>query len=132
VLWVQAIMYLLGRSYDFASLPGLPLVLGLGIVYGVHIVDRWMEHPRITAFAATLTSGEGVALAALTTIAGLAGLLFSRHKGVESFGIILIIGIASSMLTALYVLPAVIDLIYLDGMRKHPERPGREIPEGKP
>ncbi|MCX6348118.1 MAG: MMPL family transporter, partial [Candidatus Aureabacteria bacterium] len=127
VLWVQAIMYLLGRSYDFASLPGLPLVLGLGIVYGVHIVDRWMEHPRITAFAATLTSGEGVALAALTTIAGLAGLLFSRHKGVESFGIILIIGIASCMIAALYVLPAVIDLIYLGGKRKHPQRPGREM-----
>jgi len=111
--WVQAIVYLMGRSYNFAALAGLPLLLGLGIVYGVHIVHRWREHPGITAFEATATSGKGVAFAALTTCAGLFGLLFSRHRGVASFGIIILIGILSALVAALYVLPAVIDLIYL-------------------
>ncbi|MDP8214081.1 MAG: MMPL family transporter [Candidatus Euphemobacter frigidus] len=113
MLWVQGIMSLLGRNYDFASMPALPLLLGLGIVYGVHIVRRWMENPEITAFAATLTSGRGVAFAALTTMASLVSLIFSRHQGVASFGIVILIGIISSLIAALYVLPAVIDLIYL-------------------
>lgn len=118
LLWLQGIMYLLGRSYDFASIPGLPLLLGLSIVYGVHIVRRWMENPEITAFAATLTSGRGVAFAALTTMASLVGLIFSHHQGVASFGIVILIGIISSLVAALYVLPAVIDLIYLKEVPK--------------
>ena len=118
ILWVQGIMYILGRNYDFASMPGLPLLLGLGIVYGVHIVRRWMENPEITAFAATVTSGRGVAFAALTTMASLVSLIFSRHQGVASFGIIILIGISSSLIAALYVLPAVIDLIYLKEVPK--------------
>jgi predicted RND superfamily exporter protein len=111
-------MYLLGRNYDFASMPALPLLLGLGIVYGVHIVRRWLENPEITAFAATITSGRGVAFAALTTMASLVSLIFSHHQGVASFGIIILIGIASSLVAALYVLPAVIDLIYLKEVPK--------------
>ena len=113
MMWVQGVMYLLGRNYDFASMPALPLLLGLGIVYGVHIVRRWMENPGITAYAATITSGRGVAFAALTTMASLFSLIFSSHQGVVSFGIIILIGIVSSLIAALYVLPAVIDLIYL-------------------
>jgi hopanoid biosynthesis associated RND transporter like protein HpnN len=113
MLWVQGVMYVLGRNYDFASMPALPLLLGLGIVYGVHIVRRWMENPEMTAFAATVTSGRGVAFAAFTTMASLFSLIFSRHQGVASFGIIILIGILSSLIAALYVLPAVIDLIYL-------------------
>ncbi len=113
MLWVQGVMYLLGRNYDFASMPALPLLLGLGIVYGVHIVRRWMENPDITAYAATITSGRGVAFAALTTMASLVSLIFSSHQGIVSFGIIILIGIISSLIAALYILPAVIDLIYL-------------------
>ncbi len=112
MLWVQGAMYILGRNYDFASMPGLPLLLGLGIVYGIHIVRRWMEHPEITAFAATVTSGRGVAFAALTTMASLFSLIFSRHQGVASFGIIILIGIVATLVAALYVLPAVIDLLH--------------------
>ena len=118
MLWVQGIMYLLGRDYNFASMPALPLLLGLSIVYGVHIVHRWLENPEITAFAATITSGRGVAFAALTTMASLVSLIFSRHQGVASFGIVILIGITSSLIAALYVLPAVIDLIYLKEVPK--------------
>jgi len=121
MLWVQGVMYLLGRNYDFASMPALPLLLGLGIVYGVHIVRRWMENPEITAYAATITSGRGVAFAALTTMASLFSLIFSSHQGVVSFGIIILIGIISSLIAALYVLPAVIDLIYLKEVPKVPK-----------
>jgi len=110
-LWVQVWMLLLGRSYDFASLPALPLLLGLGVVYGVHLVRRWLEDPALSAFAAVSTSGRAVAFAALTTIAGLFGLLFSRHRGVASFGIVLMLGILSCLLAALFVLPALIDLL---------------------
>ena len=113
MLWVQSAFYLLGRDYDFASMPGLPLLLGLGVVYGVHLVSRWRENPGESAFGAAATSGRGVAFAALTTMASLFGLVFSQHQGVVSFGILILIGIFAALLAALFVLPAVIDLLYL-------------------
>jgi predicted RND superfamily exporter protein len=82
------------------------------VVYGVHIVNRWLEDPRLSAFAATRTTGHGVAYAALTTVAGLLSIVFARHKGVADFGTILLVGIVACMLAALFVLPAVIDLLY--------------------
>ena len=96
-----------------ANIAGLPLLLGLGVVYGVHIVHRWLENPRITAFAASHTTGRGVSFAAFTTISGLFSIVFARHNGVSSFGIILLFGITLCLITALFVLPTIIDLIFL-------------------
>ena len=92
---------------------GLPLLLGLGIVYAVHIVHRWQENVHISAFAATMTSGRGVAFAALTTMAGLFSIVFARHRGVSDFGSIILLGIMACLLASLIVLPAIIDLLYL-------------------
>jgi len=113
MLWVQAALMYMGREYNLASMAGLPLILGLGVVYGVHIVHRWQENPGITAFAATVTSGRGVAFAAFTTVAGLFSIIFARHKGVSDFGIILFQGILSCLVASLVILPAVIDLLFL-------------------
>lgn len=111
MLGVQVCMWMLGQRYNFASMAGLPLLLGLGVVYGVHIVHRWLEHPQASAFAAVVTSGRGVAFAALTTLSGLGSIVFARHNGVSSFGTILLMGILSCLLAALVVLPAVIDVL---------------------
>ncbi len=118
MLWVQAAFYFMGRDYNYASMAGLPLLLGLGIVYGVHIVHRWQENTHLTAFAATMTSGRGVAFAALTTMAGLVSIVFARHRGVSDFGTVILLGISACLAASLVVLPAVIDLLYL--------RPGRK------
>jgi len=113
MLWLQAALMYMGLEYNLASMAGLPLLLGLGVVYGVHIVHRWQENPGITAFAATVTSGRGVAFAAFTTAAGLFSIIFSRHKGVSDFGIILFQGILSCLAASLVILPTVIDLFFL-------------------
>ncbi len=113
MIWLQAGVYIAGISYNVANIAGLPLLLGLGVVYGVHIVHRWLENPRITAFAASHTTGRGVSFAAFTTISGLLSIVFARHGGVSSFGIILLMGIAFCLITALFLLPTIIDLLYL-------------------
>jgi uncharacterized membrane protein YdfJ with MMPL/SSD domain len=88
-------------------------LLGLGIVYGLRIVHRWREDTTITAFAATRTTGKGLAFAALAIIAGLVSIVFARHTGVSAFGKILLIGIILCMFTALIILPAFIDYMYV-------------------
>jgi predicted RND superfamily exporter protein len=113
MMWLQLALYIFRIDYNVANIAGLPLLLGLGIVYGLRMVHRWREDTKITAFAATQTTGRGLAFAALAIIAGLVSIVFARHNGVSAFGMILLIGIISCMFTALVILPAVIDYIYV-------------------
>ena len=45
MLWMQGVLYVLGISYNVANIAALPLLLGLSVVYGLHIVHRWQESP---------------------------------------------------------------------------------------
>ncbi len=113
VMWLQLVLYIFKIDYNVANIAGLPLLLGLGIVYGLRMVHRWKEDPHITAYAATKTTGRGLAFAALAIIVGLFSIVFARHNGVSAFGLVLLIGIILCLCTALFILPAVIDLIYV-------------------
>ena len=113
MLWLQGVFFIGGFSYNVANIAGLPLLLGLGVVYGVHIVHRWLENKNTSAFAAAHTTGRGVAFAAFTTITGLFSIVFARHGGASTFGIVLMSGILLCLITALIILPAIIDLIFL-------------------
>jgi len=113
MLWMQGALYFSNIQYNVASIAGLPLILGLGVVYGVHIVHRWRENPNESAFVAAQTTGRGVSFAAFTTISGLFSIVFAHHGGVSSFGIVLLYGIIICLFTALFILPSIIDIIYL-------------------
>jgi predicted RND superfamily exporter protein len=147
MMWLQLVMFAMYHildlmksryflTYNVADLAGLPLLLGLGIVYGLRMVHRWKEDIHITAYAATKTTGRGLAFAALAIITGLFSIIPARHKGVSDFGVVLLIGIVLCLCTALFILPAVIDLIYVIKYRhvngtKAPVlvASGEEIPE---
>lgn len=107
---LQTLFFLTKQQYNLASINGLPLLLGLGVVYGVHLVHRWSEHPDNSAFAAVKTSGRAITLAGITTMAGLASLTFCIHRGVASFGWLLLQGIICMLVAALVALPLCIDL----------------------
>ncbi|HPI89873.1 MAG TPA: MMPL family transporter [Spirochaetota bacterium] len=113
MLWLQLALYLLDIDYNVANIAGLPLLLGLGVVYGLRIVHRWREDTSITAFVATKTTGRGLAFAAFAIMVGLGSIVPARHNGVSAFGVILLVGIITCMFTALLILPAVIDFMYL-------------------
>lgn len=106
---LQVLLYVTGQEYNLASINGLPLLLGLGVVYGVHLVHRWAEAPEAGAFEAVRTSGRAIALAGVTTMAGLASLTFCIHQGVATFGWLLLQGIVCMLVAALFALPVLID-----------------------
>ncbi len=118
LIWLQLALNLAGIPYNFASLAGIPLLLGYGVAYGVNMVTRWMEDPSTTAFVAAWTTGKGVLFSATTTLAGLFSIIFARHKGVSTFGVVLLIGITFALISATLALPTLIDLIY-DTWRKY-------------
>ncbi|MBN2573234.1 MAG: MMPL family transporter [Deltaproteobacteria bacterium] len=111
-LLLQLVVHLAGVDYNYANIAAFPVLLGYGVAYGVNMVQRWMEDPGQTAFVAAATVGKGVLLSAATTLAGLGSIVLARHRGVSTFGFLLLVSIGLCLLAATLVLPVVIDLLY--------------------
>lgn len=111
VLWMLGLMVLTGISLTFYNLVVLPAVLGIGNDCGVHLVHRYREEGPGSLLRVLRSTGEHVAMGALTTMIGFGGLLFSFHPGLRSIGLLAVIGIGATLLAALLFLPAVIQWV---------------------
>jgi hopanoid biosynthesis associated RND transporter like protein HpnN len=111
-LLLQLLVWLAGVQYNYANIAAFPVLMGYGVSFGVNMVQRWLENPTKTAFVATATIGKGVLLSAVTALAGLGSIVVARHRGVSTFGFLLLASISLCLVLATLVLPMVIDLIY--------------------
>ncbi len=111
MLWTFLLMELTGVKLNFYNMIVLPVLLGIGNDAGVHIVHRYMELGPGTIRKVLSTTGKHVAMASITTMIGFSGSLLSSHPGLRSIGHIAVLGIASTMLSALVFLPALLQLL---------------------
>ncbi|HSR72458.1 MAG TPA: lysylphosphatidylglycerol synthase domain-containing protein, partial [Kiloniellales bacterium] len=111
---------LLGIPFNFANVIVLPLLFGLGVASGIHIVLR----ARRTGVAAVLTTStpRAVLFSALTTIGSFGALALSDHRGTASMGVLLTIAIALTLVCTLVVLPALLARVPLAA--EGPRKPG--------
>ena len=108
VLTVAA-MAALGIDFNFANVIVLPLLFGVGVDSGIHLVHRSkMRHSRTELLLET-TTARAVFYSALTTIVSFGTLAFSTHRGVASLGVLLTVGMLLTVVCNLIVLPALID-----------------------
>ena len=97
----------LDTPFNFANVIVLPLLIGLGVAGGVHLVVR----SRISRAGVTLfetNTPRAVLLSALTTIGSFASLATSSHRGMASMGVLLTISIIFTLICTLIVLPQLI------------------------
>ncbi|MCH7615931.1 MAG: MMPL family transporter [Nitrospinae bacterium] len=106
VLTVAASL-LLDVPLNLANVVALPLVLGLGIAFGIYLVLRKREGFSMAQVLHSSTS-KAVLFSALTTMASFGALGFSRHQGMASLGMLLALTLSLALLCALVVLPALI------------------------
>jgi len=109
LLWLMGIMVLSGRSFNPANLLTLPIILGIGVAFGVYVMNRYREQRQASIFSTS--TGRSVLLSALTSIAGFASLLGVSHRGLQSLGFTMTLGLSAMTLQALIVLPAILQLI---------------------
>jgi len=103
------LMGVLGIDLNPANLIGIPLILGIAVDYGVHIVHDALERPgkyRISA-----STANAVMVDALTTILGFGALMVASHRGLESLGRLLTLGVTMCTLTSLVFLPAILGIL---------------------
>ncbi|HEY8344253.1 MAG TPA: MMPL family transporter [Bacillota bacterium] len=108
MIWMLGLHPLLGWRVNMVNIAVIPLIIGMGIDYGVHIVERFtVEEEEIGAvFRYT---GKALLLSALTTMIGFGSLgLISSFTGVASIGAILFLGITTCITAALLLTPALL------------------------
>jgi predicted RND superfamily exporter protein len=98
----------LGIPFNFANVIIIPLLLGIGIVYGIHMVHRVRGGGLPDGNLLRTGTARAVLLSALTTMASFGTLGFSSHLGMASLGQLLTLGIALVLLCNLVVLPALV------------------------
>lgn len=102
MVWLFGLMGWLDLPLNPANMITLPLILGIGIDNGVHIVHDFRRQGRSYRMPtdATLTA---VVVNSLTTMVGFGALMLSSHRGLESLGRVLTFGVGFTLLTALLV-----------------------------
>ena len=100
-----AVSVLAGIPLNFANIIAIPLLLGLGVDYGVHILHRAQKTQEDGSLWRSSTT-KAIIYSALTTLASFGNLAFSPHRGTASMGLLLAVGLAAVLFTTLLLLPA--------------------------
>ncbi|HEV8322071.1 MAG TPA: MMPL family transporter [Myxococcota bacterium] len=109
VVWMVGLMGWAHIDFNLANVVALPLILGIGVDNGVHILHRWRETG--TVLGAVRGVGGSILLSALTNMTGFASLGAAAHRGIASMGMLLVLGLACCLSVALWVLPALMQLM---------------------
>jgi hypothetical protein len=99
-----ALTLVVGMPFNYANIIALPLLVGMGVDNGIHVVHR-MRGESVDRLFDTSTM-RAVLASGLTTVASFGNLAFSSHRGTASMGILLALGLVTSMAATLIVLPA--------------------------
>ncbi len=109
-IWTVGIMDLIGLQLNMANLVILPLILGIGVVNGIHITHRYREEEDKQASVLGKSTGQAVILSSLTTMIGFGSMMVADHYGVFSLGMVLTIGVFNCLIASITFLPALLKL----------------------
>ena len=122
VTWMLGLTSLLGWKINYLNGVVIPMVVGIGIDDGIHIIHRYLEESRYDIGGAVRYTGRAVTMTSLTTMVGFGSLVIAQYRALSSMGWIIILGIGSCLLTSLLLLPPLL-VIFLKpgpaGKRNH-------------
>jgi uncharacterized protein len=112
-LWTLGMMALFGVQFNMANLLFVPLIIGIGIDNGVHIVHRFRATEKHEGEGVPLakSTAKAITLSALTTIVGFGSLMISSHRGIYSLGLLVALGVGSVLVASLTTLPSLLAIL---------------------
>ncbi len=107
-IWMGGLMGLFHIPFNPANIMTLPLVIGIGVTNGIHILNRFAEEKH--AGILSKSTGKAVFVSGLTALSGFGSLILAQHQGIRSLGEVMSMGVMMCMIAALTFLPAVLNL----------------------
>jgi predicted RND superfamily exporter protein len=105
-LWTAGLFALCGWKLNFMNIAILPMLLGLGIDFGIYMMHQVHRHGRSHIIEAVQLTGVAIGLSAFTTQLAFGTLALSRNQGLASVGVVTLVGITACLLASLFTLPA--------------------------
>jgi len=105
IFWMVGLMHLVGMKLSIMNVMGLPMIVGIGVDYGVHIIHRWRHEGRGKIRIVYSSTGKAILLTSLTTMLAFGSLVFSIWRGFGQLGGALFIGVGACFLTSVIILP---------------------------
>jgi len=107
-IWMVGLMPLIGMEFNMVNVAIVPLILGIGIDNGVHILHRYRMEKQQRVRMAVEHTGRAIMLSALTTMAGFGMLGLATYVAIGTLGQLLLIGVGFCFFTSVYVLPVIL------------------------
>lgn len=96
-------MSLMGTEWNIINIVAIPLLLGAGLDYSIHmqLAIRRTGNARF----AQHSLGRALLLCGVSTATGFGSLAFSSNKGLSTLGLVCAVGIVATMLVSVFLLP---------------------------
>ena len=108
-LQLFGILGLLDIPLNPANMIVLPLILGIGIDDGVHVVHDFRR--QTGKYRLSSSTATAVLITSATTMIGFGTMMFASHQGLRSLGQVLTIGVFCCLGTSILILPALLALM---------------------
>jgi hypothetical protein len=109
-LWTAGLFALFGLKLNFMNVAILPMLLGIGIDNGIHMVHRFYLYGGQQVSEALEYTGTAVCLSSLTTVLAFGTLVLSVNRGIASVGLVALTGFSACLLASLVTLPAALQV----------------------
>lgn len=96
-------------DFNPANLIVLPLILGIGVDDGVHVIHDYRH--SLGRYETSASTINAITLTSLTSMVGFGSMVVAAHQGLVSLGMVLVIGVGSCLFVSLVTLPAILTLI---------------------
>lgn len=113
VCWMLGLMGIIGLDFDVANVVALPLITGIGVDAGAHMMHRWRESAKKRGGVADLDdmirgTGAAVVMASCTTATGFAALMLGDYGGMKTLGLSMSIGVTACLISSVIILPSLL------------------------
>lgn len=113
-MWVIGLLGFLGMQFTMIHVALIPLILGIGIAYSIHVLNRYYEERgrglgvEKAVVKSVKTIGVAVSLSAITTMIGFGSFLISDLPPLREFGVFAALGVFFTFILAVTFLPALL------------------------
>ncbi|MBU0682394.1 MAG: MMPL family transporter [Proteobacteria bacterium] len=108
LITTAGIMGYLGITINLINFIIIPILIGIGLDDGIHLIDRFRETGDI---GQTLTTtGRSILLTTLTTCLGFGSLALAKYHVLSSMGMLTIIGVSTCFIYSVITLSALLQL----------------------
>lgn len=109
-IWMVGTMQLLGIKMNYLNIVVAPMIIGIGVDNGIHLLHRFYETENPDLNAIVQFTGRAIMITSLTTLLGFGSLALASYRGVREMGLLSIIGVGFCLIASIGFLPAILKI----------------------